>query len=81
MPLKSCHQPEVFSEEMEYVTFSSTVGKFKMSTHVSRSIVFLWLGETWDILHYNRTEQFKTNKGGAAVRKPGQMIYLHRCRA
>ena len=33
------------------------------------------------ILHDNRTEQFKTNKSGTVVRKPGQMIYLHIYRA
>jgi hypothetical protein len=76
MPLESCHQPEVFSE-----AFSSTVGKLKKSIHISRSIVFLLLGKTWDILHDNGTELFKTNKSVTVVRKPEQMRYLHICRA
>jgi hypothetical protein len=78
MPLKSCHQPEVFSEEMEYVTFSSIVGKFKMSIQISRSIFFFCGYEkpgTFcipnQILHDDGTELFKTSKSGTVVRKPG----------
>ena len=59
--------------------FGHTVGSVEMFVRVVRNVVFLWFGETGDILRPEiilrdtRTELFKSHKTRTVPRKPGRI--------